>query len=147
MHPGSTCGEYNFVEFSSHIIFNESNFDELMRNIPDLDMFSYAQPHGIVVLIDRTLPISLANKRWFYCMLAYQNPMHASTASWRYQMETFSAPLALCPGNSPVTGEFPSQRPVTWSFVVFLSAPEQTVEQTIETPVIRDATALIMTSL
>ena len=26
---------------------------------------------------------------------------------WRHQMETFSALLALCAGNSPVTGEFP----------------------------------------
>ena len=33
-------------------------------------------------------------------------------------METFSALLALCAGNSPVTGEFPSQRPMTWSFGV-----------------------------
>ena len=39
--------------------------------------------------------------------------------SWRHQMETFSALLALCVGNSPVTGEFPSQRPVTQSFDVF----------------------------
>ena len=39
---------------------------------------------------------------------------------WRHQMETFSALLALCAGNSPVTGEFPSQRPVTRSFDVFL---------------------------
>ena len=38
---------------------------------------------------------------------------------WRHQMETFSALLALCVGNSPVTGEFPSQRPVTRSFDVF----------------------------
>ena len=29
----------------------------------------------------------------------------------RHQMETFSALLALCAGNSPVTGEFPSKRP------------------------------------
>ena len=29
---------------------------------------------------------------------------------WRHQMETFSALLALCAGNLPVTGEFPSQR-------------------------------------
>ena len=35
-------------------------------------------------------------------------------------MEIFSASLALCAGNSPVTGEFPSQRPVTRSFDVFL---------------------------
>ena len=34
-------------------------------------------------------------------------------------METFSALLALCPGNSPVPGEFPAQRPVTRSFDVF----------------------------
>ena len=33
-------------------------------------------------------------------------------------METFSALLALCEGNSPVTGEFPAQRPVTRSFDV-----------------------------
>ena len=32
----------------------------------------------------------------------------------------FSALLALCAGNSPVTGEFPSQRPVTRSFDVSL---------------------------
>ena len=39
---------------------------------------------------------------------------------WRHQMmETFSALLALCGGNSPVTGEFPAQRPVTRSFDVF----------------------------
>ena len=34
-------------------------------------------------------------------------------------METFSALLALCAGNSPVIGEFPAQRPVTRSFDVF----------------------------
>ena len=34
-------------------------------------------------------------------------------------METISALLAICAGNSPVTGEFSAQRPVTLSFVVF----------------------------
>ena len=38
---------------------------------------------------------------------------------WPHEMEIFSALLALCVGNSPVTGEFPSQRPVTRSFDVF----------------------------
>ena len=38
---------------------------------------------------------------------------------WRHQMETFSALLALCARNSPVTGDFPSQGPVTRSFDVF----------------------------
>ena len=27
---------------------------------------------------------------------------------WRHQMETFSALLAICAGNSPVTGEYPA---------------------------------------
>ena len=39
---------------------------------------------------------------------------------WRHQMETFSALLAICAGNSPVTSEFPAQRPVTRSFAIFL---------------------------
>ena len=39
---------------------------------------------------------------------------------WRHQMKTFSALLALCARNSAVTGEFPSQRPVTRSFDVSL---------------------------
>ena len=43
--------------------------------------------------------------------------LHASW--WRHQMETFSALLAICAGNSPVSGEFPAQRPVTRSFDVF----------------------------
>ena len=34
-------------------------------------------------------------------------------------METFSVLLALCVGNSPVSGEFLAQRPVTQSFDVF----------------------------
>ena len=38
---------------------------------------------------------------------------------WRHEMETFSALLALCVGNSPVTDEFPSERLVTPSFDVF----------------------------
>ena len=38
---------------------------------------------------------------------------------WRHQMETFSALLALCAGNSSVPSEFPTQWPVTRGFDVF----------------------------
>ena len=34
-------------------------------------------------------------------------------------METFSVLLGICAGKSPVTCEFPAQRPVTRSFDVF----------------------------
>ena len=36
-----------------------------------------------------------------------------TVAWWLHQVETFSALLALYAGNSPATGDFPSQRPVT----------------------------------
>ena len=42
-----------------------------------------------------------------------------SRSWWRHQMETFSALLPNCAGKSPVTGEFPAQRPLTRSFDVF----------------------------
>ena len=45
------------------------------------------------------------------------NYMHLTW--WRHQMETFSALLAICAGNSSVPGELPAQRPVTRSFDVF----------------------------
>ena len=38
---------------------------------------------------------------------------------WRHPMETFSALLAICAGNSLVTGEFTDRRPVSRSFDVF----------------------------
>ena len=40
---------------------------------------------------------------------------------WRHQMETFSALLAICAGNSSVPDEFPTQRPVTQSFDVLFA--------------------------
>ena len=36
-------------------------------------------------------------------------------------METFSELLAICAGKSPVTGEFPAQKPVTQSFDLCLN--------------------------
>ena len=46
------------------------------------------------------------------CMIKVVNSIW--TSWWRHQMETFFALLALCEEKPPVTGEFPSQRPVTW---------------------------------
>ena len=49
----------------------------------------------------------------------WQARMYIPHSWWRHPMEIFSALLTLCVGNSPVTGEFPAQRPVTRSFDVF----------------------------
>ena len=40
-------------------------------------------------------------------------------AWWRHQMETSPRYWPFCAGNSPVTGKFPTQKPVTRSFDVF----------------------------
>ena len=62
-------------------------------------------------------------------------------------MEPFSALLALCAGNSPITGEFTAQRPVTRSFDVFfdLRLNERLSKPSAEAGY-WDAIALIMTS-
>ena len=49
----------------------------------------------------------------------YQLPNNYIYTPYGHQMETFSALLAICAGNSPVLGEFPVQRPVTQNFDVF----------------------------
>ena len=61
------------------------------------------------------------------CVISPGNPLSkkhaiqlsAPIAWWRHQMETLSALLVLCAGNSPTTGEFLTQKPVTRSFHVF----------------------------
>ena len=56
----------------------------------------------------------------FLTSLKYLSRAYELISSWwRHQMETFSALLAICAGNSPVPGEFPTQRPVTRSFDVY----------------------------
>ena len=54
----------------------------------------------------------------FHRLLTWCHPEDGDTW-WRHQMETFSALLAICAGNSPVPSEFTAQRPVTRSFDVF----------------------------
>ena len=51
--------------------------------------------------------------------LMYVQPLSLLWSWWCHQLETFSALLAICAGNSPVPSEFPAQRPVTRNFDVF----------------------------
>ena len=56
---------------------------------------------------------------WHKFRQNWSNCSYFSNSWWRHQMETFYALLAICAGNSPVPGEFPTKRPVTRSFDVF----------------------------
>ena len=94
---------------------------------------------------------SIILKRWVWiiynipraqCALRrkYINDLSQNISWWRHQMELFSALLALCAGNSPVIGEFPSQRPVTRSFDAFFDLglnkrlSKQSMSRWFETP-------------
>ena len=87
-------------------------------------------PYPLYVTSDKRNSVGYLRLHIFYTRLTgpalgvqSKNEMHHTGLShifpwWRHQMETFIALLALCTGNSPVTGEFPAQRPVTRGFDV-----------------------------
>ena len=52
---------------------------------------------------------------WFYSVASHRFMMASSNG------KNISTLLALCGGNSPITSEFPSQRPLTRSLDVFLN--------------------------
>ena len=73
-------------------------------------------------LID-VIPYFWLKRVWFEFNLSISsisNGVYWVVTWWRHQIETFSALLAICAGNSPAPGEFPTQRPVTRSFYIFL---------------------------
>ena len=91
---------------------------------------------------NKDMQITIGSRTWrrrdmgiISTLLAFVREIHLKTASnmellclpvltwWRHKKETFSALLAICAGNPPVTGEFPAQRPVTRSFDVFFDLP------------------------
>ena len=55
---------------------------------------------------------------WFTCLFLRWDISNG--AWWRYQVQNISALLAFCAGNSPVTGELPTQRPVMRRIDVFV---------------------------
>ena len=66
------------------------------------------------------VPLTKGSVKRFYVLTSLYGRVREPCLSWwRHQMETFSALLAICAGNSPVNGEFRAQRPVTQSFDVF----------------------------
>ena len=63
---------------------------------------------------------SCQNPGKFQSMPSFNTSRRRQNGSWwRHQLETYSTLLAICAGILAVAGEFPSQRPVAWSFDVF----------------------------
>ena len=101
--------------YCKHTIYLVS-IDSLIDCLIDwfIDSFIYSFIHSLNTFIHLfTNPLVLI----FHLVCEKWPKLHR--AWWRHQMETFIAVLALCAGNSPVPGKFPSQRPVTRSFDIF----------------------------
>ena len=74
-----------------------------------------------IIYVYKKMHLKMSSAKWRqFCLgLNMLTNRVAYFTWWRHQMETFSALLAICAGNSRVTGDFPAQRPVTRRFDVF----------------------------
>ena len=71
--------------------------------------------------------------RWILYIISDILPPLLWASSWPcHGMMTFSILLALCEGNPPVTGGFPSQRAVMWSLYVFFILASISDKQSVE---------------
>ena len=136
-----TCGDENIIEWEQssnkepYIILGNCNWQSVEKShkynlcndcsfVGNNDLGKFLLWMSLIFMWNITCkgpcPIKWVNKL-FHIYSIYQSIMATKTGNswWRHQMETFSALLALCAGKPPVTGEFPSQRPVTRSFDVF----------------------------
>ena len=103
------------MEFSDFTCSCCDHHDEIpMRALPSLLLDMEMKKVDSWNFQDRCL-----NMSWAQIWRASKSRCICSYPWWRHQMEAFSALLSFCAGNSPVTGEFPTQRPVTRSFDVF----------------------------
>ena len=103
---------FSLLEFMKHIM--------LFKRRHDSKWDSYG-PKQMNIFIGLEIMFAISSAKEIYtdlqlcCVLVWR-----AISWWRHQMETFSALLAICAGNSPVTGEFPAQRPVTRNFDIFV---------------------------
>ena len=82
-----------------------------------LSIFNMVKPKGIICHVNLQELFLQSSFWWSPDGLAWKSCQ--AITWWCHEMETFSALLAICAGNSPVPVEFPTQRPVTRSFDVF----------------------------
>ena len=105
-----------------HKILHNCHVSSWRPHHPDFEIFygsRLTQPLNSMWMHEHSSILFNRDHALFESAPHYRVSASVALTCWRPQMETFSALLALCTGNSPVTGEFPAQRPVTRSFDVF----------------------------
>ena len=100
-------------------MYNQDSFESEQNNFKHSELAVYKSKYFKFIKIAGATPRVPFYLEWprFLCSLC-RTIEHSklSISWWRHQMETFSALLAICAGNSP---GFPTQRPVTRSIDVF----------------------------
>ena len=113
--PGTCCGPYH-ISTEIYLLYIDSN--TLIGTISNAFAKIPWKLSAAACQLERLGRMTV--KRWLIMDHCSRYADEIKVLSWwRHQMETFSSLLALCEGNSPVSGEFPSQRLVTRSFDVF----------------------------
>ena len=121
------CGQHSgLADTSGHVrsCFCETSLcnDVTPGPLPDLSTISVLVTHAVALTL-WTWELTFVRLLYGYSHQFLTYATHQALVKCYYddviKMETFSALLALCAENSPVTGEFPAQRPVTRSFDVF----------------------------
>ena len=107
---GITMHCFTLLKFQHFVIWRQLDclFNSSTRMISKKNMKSRHKGHSRI----RVVLICCDVGRVYTCRL--------QSSWWRHQMETFSASLGIYAGNSPVTDDFPTQRPVARSFAVLL---------------------------
>ena len=106
------CNLYQHTLDASVLFFYLTKYIKLNTSQRHISIYSCYKIKGDTKVIK--IPIE-AHTKHNYCINSFCQRSCYFISGWRYQMETFSALLALCAGSSPVSGEFPTQRPVTRS--------------------------------
>ena len=110
-YKGETRRVSNFWEITEMVTPMETDMLARLSNLDrDMNVSRSNEPEQQVIFCKLRIVFVQFKSKFVFTL---------NIARWRHQMKTSSALLALCVGNSPVTGEFPTQRPVTRSFGVF----------------------------
>ena len=104
-----SCMYGNNIVIVIVIIINIIILHEIHRIFVNM---AFEQAEQLLINCDSTVPM------WRHDDAGEAKYCSTVISWWRHQMETFSALLAICAGNSPVPGEFPARRPVMRSFDV-----------------------------
>ena len=149
----------------STCVFNELYLEKnlaLLRHTFPITTFSRVDIYWLVLPWDHdqsTVSVLVGYGRGRVCNLGrtltkyFRKRQIGITALWMHhgdviKWKLFFSVTGLLWGNTSVSGGFPSRRPVTPSFIVLFDlCHKQTTEQTVETPVVWDTIALMMTSL